>query len=354
MSAPRDIQQAIDRAAAAARREFLRYREQEAKDAARMLEQLAADIRRELLALDRSGGPLSPAAMPAVRDILARQIDAWQQQWSGRMDSTLSQSAQLGAGVLQSWDTAASTAAMVQSVMQYMRTFRAADGLQLSDRIWRTRAAAAEDLQAAIENGIMRGQSSMQAAQAYLAQGSAVPADILAGERAAHVPALASQAERLLTNPHGDVLYNVQRVIRTESNRAFTESYVASVATHPDVVGVKFNLSPAHPKVDICDFYAHANLHGLGPGIYPPGQHPYPAHPNTLSYLTTVFRDQVSDADRDGQQSAFEWLKDQSAVRQDAVLGSTGKGKLFREGQLQESELRTPLHRVQSRLGIAS
>lgn len=353
MPTPRQIQQAIDRAAAEARRELLRYREQEAAGAARLLEQLASDIRHELQTLDRSGGPLSPTAIPAMRDILARRLDAWQQQWAGRMDTTLAHAAELGAHVLHAWDTAASPAAMVQSVMQYMRTFRAADGLQLSDRIWRTRSAAAEDLQAAIENGIARGQSSMQAAQAYLERGTAVPADILAGERAARAPTLASEAERLLTNPHGDVLYNVQRVIRTETNRAYTESYVASVATHPDVIGVKFNLSPNHPKVDICDFYAHANLHGLGPGIYPPGQHPYPAHPNTLSYLTTVFRDEVSDADRDGQQSAFEWLEHKPAHEQDAVLGGARKGELFRSGQLLESELRAPLHRVHGRLGIA-
>ena len=36
------------------------------------------------------------------------------------------------------------------------------------------------------------------------------------------------------------------------------------------------------------------DLYGLGPGVYKTGTAPWPAHPNTMSYLTAVFRDEVN------------------------------------------------------------
>lgn len=98
-----------------------------------------------------------------------------------------------------------------------------------------------------------------------------------------------------------------------------------------------------------CDGHAAANLHGMGPGVYPRGQHPYPAHPETLSYLTVVFVDQITAADRAGQQTMGDWLRAQPAGLQDAVLGQH-KGAALRDGQLLESEITTPWRDVRARL----
>ncbi len=46
--------------------------------------------------------------------------------------------------------------------------------------------------------------------------------------------------------------------------------------------------------------HATANLFGLGKGVYPPGQNPWPAHPNTLSYVVAVFEEDVTEEDRAG------------------------------------------------------
>lgn len=91
-----------------------------------------------------------------------------------------------------------------------------------------------------------------------------------------------------------------------------------------------------------CDMHAHANLYGLGPGIYPFGKSPWPAHPNTLSYTVIVFDDEVSDADRAGRETPIDWLGRQSAARQAAVLGSRAKQAALQAGILKANEIRTP------------
>ena len=52
-------------------------------------------------------------------------------------------------------------------------------------------------------------------------------------------------------------------------------------------------LSPRHPRVDICDEHAAADLYGLGQGVYPVDECPWPAHPNTFSYTEAVYRDEI-------------------------------------------------------------
>lgn len=101
-----------------------------------------------------------------------------------------------------------------------------------------------------------------------------------------------------------------------------------------------------------CDLYAKANLYGLGAGVYPGGEHPYPAHPNTISFITPVFKDEISDADRAGKQTPFEWIAQQSANEQDMVLGGRQKGAAFRAGLLNDGDLRMPWWKIAERLGI--
>lgn len=90
-----------------------------------------------------------------------------------------------------------------------------------------------------------------------------------------------------------------------------------------------------------CDLHAKANLHGLGPGVYPVGATPWPAHPNTMSYLTAVFRDEVSDADRAGRKPALDWLSGLKPEQQEQILGAA-KARALRAGVLNETDLLTP------------
>jgi len=343
--------EAIARATQAARQQQLAWREAQARAVQDLLGKIAGAIQQELMRLQDGGGDVRPEQIPALRDFVTGQSNDLFDAYRQIVMRALPESARIGAQMLAHTGSGISTDAMVTQVMAWLTSFRAADGLQLSDRLWRIPRNAATELDLRLQNLIVRGQSSYQAALEYINQGKPVPtalADAMAQRRSM---ALAVQAKRLLADPHGDVLYAAQRVLRTESNRAYTESYVSSVAQHPDVIGMKFMLSPNHPRTDICDLYARANLHGLGPGVYPPGNTPYPAHPNTLSLLQPVFKDEVTDAHRAGQQTAFDWLRRQPAADQDSILGKS-KAIAFRAGMLQDDELRAPWHQVAARLGV--
>ena len=82
-------------------------------------------------------------------------------------------------------------------------------------------------------------------------------------------------------------------MLRTEINTAHGERYKQMVRDDPEAVGLRFMLSPRHPRVDICDTHATADLYNLGPGVYPVDACPWPAHPNTFSYIEVVFEDEV-------------------------------------------------------------
>jgi hypothetical protein len=145
----------------------------------------------------------------------------------------------------------------------------------------------------------------------------------------------------VLLRNQGNPLAAANRLMTTEINRAYTEAFVAGLSANDEVAGVRFLLSPRHPRVDVCDMHAGVNLHGLGPGVYPLGQHPYPAHPQTLSYLEAVFGDEITDEDRAGKQTRSEWLRGQTRGVQDAILGKR-KGNAWRAGKVPEFGLRTP------------
>lgn len=60
---------------------------------------------------------------------------------------------------------------------------------------------------------------------------------------------------------------------------------------------VQVTISPTHPRVDICDAYARADLYGLGPGCYPKGDAPRPAyHPFCRCKLTPKYSLSASGA----------------------------------------------------------
>lgn len=61
-------------------------------------------------------------------------------------------------------------------------------------------------------------------------------------------------------------------------------------AHNPDCVAFKWKLSSYHPCDDICDLYAHADLWGMGEGIFPKDKFPkLPLHPNCMCRVVPIF-----------------------------------------------------------------
>lgn len=65
------------------------------------------------------------------------------------------------------------------------------------------------------------------------------------------------------------VAYNNKRIARTEFGRAYENTFQRAMVEDDGITGFRVVLSSRHPKTDICDYYANADLYGLGPGVYP-------------------------------------------------------------------------------------
>lgn len=236
-----------------------------------------------------------------------------------------------------------------QEAVEFVRAFKAADGLVLSDRLWRLDQGAKETLQRAIGNAVVQGWSATRAAADLAYRGQAVPADVTRAIEAGQAPALRRLADLLLTGDGGEQ-WKAERVFRTEINRAHGEAFTSAGERTPGFAGWRYLLSPAHPEPDICDLLAAQNIHGLGSGVYPDrARTPWPAHPNTLSFLEIVFADEVSEADRVGKESELQALARLAPEIRAGVLGQT-KAQYFDAGLLRRGMLRSPLRAVQARL----
>lgn len=83
--------------------------------------------------------------------------------------------------------------------------------------------------------------------------------------------------------------YAAERIARTERARAYADGMMAKYLDDSDIVALQWKLSDRHPRCDICDVYAHADLYGLGKGVFPKDKFPkLPAHPHCLCRIKPI------------------------------------------------------------------
>ncbi|MBA1148322.1 hypothetical protein H0Z60_14795 [Ectothiorhodospiraceae bacterium WFHF3C12] len=324
-------------------------------EAQRQLRAIYERARDEISADIRSLGDDNGNLRMTVLQDLRRQIDQRLAALSGNrgqlLDEVLGQSASIGTGPF-SGELATSTLSRISDdAVRQVRNFVAEDGLQLSDRLWRIDQHARDAVGQAVSNAVARGRSASRAAQDFLQRGEPVPAELQRKMGLSSTDRVARIAgDALMTNPDERTAYqNARRVFRTEINRAHGLAYQASVFEHPDTAGTRFMLSPRHPRRDICDMHANVNRYGLGPGVYPQGKSPWPAHPNTLSFEEVVFTDEVTGPDREGKQDRVTWLRQQPPQIQEAVLNSRRKRVALERGILRENQIATPWVQLKER-----
>ena len=307
----------------------------------RVAEDLAAQIRAHAGADDR----LALTEMRSLLGEIERRLQRLAEERDRLLDAALRQAAQEGVAVFEA------SPRLADEAFRFTHAFIAADGLQLSDRLWRIDRGARDAVINAVEQAVIQGHGASQAAREFLARGAPVPADVQEKLGAANAAKVSGTVrERLLTG-RGTPLDNALRVFRTEINRAHGEAYMAAGAQHPDFAGWRFLLSPAHPKPDICDLLSRQNLHGLGPGVYPNREKcPWPAHPNTLSFLEIVFKDEIDEADRSGKETPVEALARLTPAQREGALGKA-KAEVYDEGLLRQGMIRAPWRAVRERLG---
>lgn len=129
--------------------------------------------------------------------------------------------------------------------------------------------------------------------------------------------------------------YLAERIARTEISAAWGEAFFSKYQDNHDVIAYRWRLSSRHSKIDICDFYAYADLYGLGPGIYPKDKLPrHPAHPHCMCLLEPVFEGEIHidfaeesktlDSAELNKAAGDEYLKSLSEFDQKQLLGADG------------------------------
>lgn len=310
----------------------------------------AEDIARRIKAY---AGPDDTLSLQELQSVLA-QVEARLQELSAARNTlinvSLERAAELGTEPIFGEVKSAAAMRVSDAALRFVRNFIAEDGLQLSDRIWRIDRGARDAVVNTIEQAVIQGHGAAQAAREFLSRGEPVPLDVQGKLDAGNAPRIAKQTTDQLLTGKGTPMDNAMRLMRTEINRAHGEAFMMSGADHPDFAGWRFLLSPAHPKPDICDLLSKQNLYGLGEGVYPSREKcPWPAHPNTLSFLAIVFKDEVTEADRAGKETPTEALARLTPEERVGVLGK-GKAAIYEEGLLRRGMIRSTLGAVNRRL----
>lgn len=118
-----------------------------------------------------------------------------------------------------------------------------------------------------------------------------------------------------------------ERIARTEAARAWADGFAEKYMDDDSVVAFQWKLASRHPKFDICDLYAEANLYGLGKGIYPKNATPrLPVHPHCLCHLAPVYRSELKGKKAVDQleEGGRAWLENQSLYHRQQILGIQG------------------------------
>lgn len=339
----------IKRASAEARSKVVALADRAATELRGHYTAAARSLADEILAAGDSAGNVRIEALNAILSGVRREIRRAGDARDATLAAAIDDAADLGVAPLAVAITA-NPAALAQEAVRFVYEFTAADGLKLSDRLWRIDSGATRAMEDAIQMAVIRGDGAARATEDFLSRGVPVPADVreTLGEAAAARLSRVPGAE--LLREHGGAYANTLRVFRTEINRAHGEAYQASALRHPETIGTRFLLSPAHPRADICDMHASVNLYGLGPGVYPPGANPWPAHPNTLSFVEIVFKDEVTQDDRAQRESREDWIARQPKTQREGVLGGPKKRAAFDAGHLKQKDISAPWRVVQQRL----
>lgn len=320
----------------------------------------AAEVTGRIAAAADAGGLVQVQHLRELLRQIEDVIDALARRRDELLASGLDEAARLGVrpytlqgvaavgGGAAPLDSAAA-ADIASSAINFVRSVRESDGLVLSDRLWRLNRGAKEAVTRAVEQAVVQGASATRAAQDFILRGEQAPGDVAAQVMRGRAGEVAQTASALL-DIRSPAFMQAERVMRTEINRAHGEAYMAGAVHTPGFVGFRYLLSPAHPAPDICDLLSTQNLHGLGPGVYPSREEtPWPAHPNTLSFLMTVFKDEITEADREGKETSLQALERLTPERRDGALGKTKAG-YFDRGLLRTGMIRSTVASVRRRL----
>ena len=123
--------------------------------------------------------------------------------------------------------------------------------------------------------------------------------------------------------------YFAQRIARTEMARAYADGVFYKWMKDPDCVAFKWKLSSRHPCDDICDLYAHADLWGMGEGIFPKDSVPkLPVHPNCMCRLVPVMEGSLrlksEEPKKMLESGGMKYIRTLTTMQRQSLLGVNG------------------------------
>lgn len=122
--------------------------------------------------------------------------------------------------------------------------------------------------------------------------------------------------------------YHAERIARTETARAYADGQVSRYKDDDDIVAFQWKLGTRHPVFDICDFYANADLYGMGKGVYPKDKAPMlPAHPHCMCRLKPIVDGIIDNSTpkENINEGGMDLLKSLSVKEQERLLGVHGR-----------------------------
>lgn len=265
-----------------------------------------------------------------------------------------------------------------QSISEAMRAAWASDGLKLSKRLHKNAHKVQRETAEIIKQSLKRGKSIREIARSIFegyGKGGIIdtdklpkhierlrtlkPPQSLNDEELARFKRTIRRAERLVqqnTTPslraayseliqsvdEGNAIdlsravtvavqekarYNAERIARTEMARAYADGQMNRYINDDDVVALKWTLSSRHPRYDICDLYANADLYGLGKGVYPKNKFPtLPAHPHCMCRVSPVydFEVDITKAKDNTDEGGKQYIESISRDHREKLLGISG------------------------------
>lgn len=148
--------------------------------------------------------------------------------------------------------------------------------------------------------------------------------------------------------------YFARRIARTELARAYGDGVMAKWENDEDCVAFQWKLSTGHPFCDICDLHAHADLYGMGPGIFPKDKVPrLPVHPNCMCHLRPVMEGSKLLQGKEKEQidkGGMTYIKTLDKHDQERLLGVHGRLEVLKSGNWTEKARGYSAGYMQSRI----
>ncbi len=141
------------------------------------------------------------------------------------------------------------------------------------------------------------------------------------------------ELQKLLnTAYHEKMRYYAHRIAKTETHRAFMSKRAKDMLEDDEVEFVKYEMSPAHKKTDICDFYANLDV-GYGRGVILKREmRTLPLHPHCYCIYTPYYK-KVKGKRKKWKTAVKETMNRFSEKEQREILGSYEKLMRFKAGE---------------------